>query len=237
MAQVIAAPFLSAAVFVGGLATAAFWLWFWLREDTHPEPRRVLFLTFVVGTLAVPLALVFEEFIYSGGADVGLWNLGKPTFLLLFLWAGVEEVFKFGAAWWVALRRPFFDEPVDAPIYLITAALGFAAMENAFMFFNVFGSELANGFVTANLRFMGATLLHILTAAIVGFSVSYAFFHPERRWRNIIVGLALSTTLHAFFNFFILKGGGTNLLTVFSVVWVGAVVVILSFEKIKRISY
>ena len=237
MAQVLNAPFLGAAAIAGGFLTGIVWLFFWLREDPHPEPRRILILTFIAGAAAVPLSLVLEEMVYTSGLNFGLWATGRPTFLLLVLWAVIEEVFKFSAAWWAALRRPFFDEPIDAPIYLITAALGFAALENTFMLFNVLNQEFSSGFVTANLRFIGATLLHIITASIVGFSIAYAFFHPERRSRNIVWGLVLATTLHAFFNFFILMGGGTNLLTVFSVVWLGVVVVILSFERIKRIAY
>src|SRR3989344_6322938 len=227
MAEALNASFLNIVALAGGLLTASVWLFFWLREDPHPEPRRILLLAFIAGGLAVPLSLVLEEMVYTNGINVGLWGPGKPTFLLLVFWSIIEEVFKFGAAWWAALRKPDFDEPMDAPIYLITAALGFAAVENAFMFSNVFAHEFANGFVPANLRFMGATLLHVLTASIVGFSIAYAFFHPERKSRNIIWGLALSTALHAAFNFFILKGGGTNLLAVFSVVWLGVIVAIL----------
>ncbi|MBI2039296.1 MAG: PrsW family intramembrane metalloprotease [Candidatus Niyogibacteria bacterium] len=237
MASILNAPFLSVAAITGGFLTGFVWLVFWLREDPHPEPRRILMLTFIAGAAAVPLSLVLEEMVYTTGLGAGLWAPGRPTFLLLVLWAVIEEGFKFGAAWWAALRRPYFDEPIDAPIYLITAALGFAALENAFMLFNVFSQEFANGFVTANLRFIGATLLHIITASIVGFSIAYSFFHTENRARNIAGGLFLAVALHALFNFFILKGGGTNLLSVFSVVWLGIIVVILSFEKIKKIIY
>ncbi|MBI1957048.1 MAG: PrsW family intramembrane metalloprotease [Candidatus Niyogibacteria bacterium] len=237
MAAILNAPFLSISTLAGGFLTGFVWLVFWLREDPHPEPRRILLLTFLAGAFAVPLSLVLEEMVYTTGVDAGLWAPGRPTLLLLVFWAVIEEVFKFGAAWWAALRKPYFDEPVDAPIYLITAALGFAALENTFMLFNVFSHEFAAGFITANLRFIGATLLHTITASIVGFSIAYSFFHPEKRIRNVLGGLALAIVLHTLFNFFILKGGGTNLLAVFSVIWLGTIVVILSFEKIKTITY
>ena len=48
-----------------------------------------------------------------------------------FLWAAlVEEVVKFMAIRFMILNDPEFDEPVDAMIYMITASLGFAAIEN-----------------------------------------------------------------------------------------------------------
>jgi len=43
--------------FVGGLLPALLWLWFWLREDLHPEPRRILLLTFTAGMVMAIVAL------------------------------------------------------------------------------------------------------------------------------------------------------------------------------------
>lgn len=235
MAQVVSNPVAGLLAFAGGLLAAGVWLWFWLHEDPHPEPKRILFLTFVAGVLAVPIALILEEIIYGAGIALGFWSRALPSFFLLFLWAGVEEVLKYGAAYWAALRKPFFDEPIDAPVYLITAALGFAALENVFMLFNVFQHEFISGFVAIHLRFVGATLLHILTSAIVGFSIAYSFFHPEHRLRNVLWGIFFATLLHTSFNFFILIGGGSSLLYIFSVVWLGGMILILSFEKLKKL--
>lgn len=237
MAQIVSGSTAGFSAVVGGFAVALIWLWFWLREDPHPEPRRILFLTFIAGLAVVPVVLILEEMIYGIGVTLGLWSIGLPSFLLLFFWAAIEELFKYFAAYWAALRKPFFDEPVDAPIYLITAALGFAALENMFMLFGIFQYELASGLVATSLRFVGATLLHILSSAVVGFSIAYSFFHPEHRWRNTLIGIILATLLHALFNFFILKGGGESLIYVFSVVWLGVMVLILSFEKIKKLTY
>ena len=234
LAKVIADPSAAAWSAVGGLVVSLFWLWFWLREDPHPEPRKILLLSFVAGAAMVLAALIFEQLVFNLGRDIGLWSAaGKPGFLLIFSWAAIEEILKYSASYWSALRNPFFDEPVDAPIYLITSALGFAALENILMLFGLFQAEFASGLAGTGLRFVGATLLHILASAIVGFSVSHNFFHPEHRFRNVVGGLILAVLLHAFFNFFILKGGADGLVYVFSVVWLGIIVLILSFEKIK----
>lgn len=218
----------------GGVLSALVWLWFWLREDPHPEPRKILLLTFLFGSITVPAALLLEEFVFNFGRSFGFWPQ-TPTFMLLLIWAAIEEVLKYLAAYWAAFRRKYFDEPIDAPIYLITAALGFAALENVFMLSNFFQSEPLSGIAAANLRFVGATLLHIIASAVVGLSIAYDFFHPHHRARNAFGGLALATLLHAFFNLFILKGGAENIIYVFSVVWLAVIVVILSMEKIKKI--
>ena len=234
MAQVIANPLAGLSAAVGGMITALIWLWFWLREDPHPEPRKALFLAFGAGAAAVFAALILEEFAYFSGINLGFWLAGAPSFVLFLVWAAIEEMLKYTAAFWAALRKDVFDEPVDAPIYLITAALGFAAFENILMLFGVFSGEIASGIAAAHLRFVGATLLHVLASSVVGLSIAFDFFHPHHRWRNALGGLILAIFLHAVFNFFILKGGAEGMIYVFSVVWLGIIILILSFEKIKK---
>ncbi len=234
MAQVIANPLAGISAAVGGLITALIWLWFWLREDPHPEPRKTLFLAFGAGALAVFAALFLEEASFYLGIDFGFWSRNELSFFLFVVWAGIEELLKYFAAYWAALRKDVFDEPVDAPVYLITAALGFAAFENILMLFGLFQSEVASGIAAAHLRFVGATLLHVLASSIVGLSIAFDFFHKHHRWRNALGGLVLATLLHAVFNFFIMKGGAEGMIYVFSVVWVGIIILILSFEKIKK---
>lgn len=235
MAQVISNPLAGLAAAGGGLIASLIWLWFWLREDPHHEPRKALFLAFSFGAIAVFAALFLEKASYYIGLNFGFWPKGTPTFALFLLWAAIEEFLKYGAAFWAAMRKDAFDEPIDAPVYLITAALGFAAIENILMLFGIFQGEIASGLAAAHLRFIGATLLHVLTSSVVGLSIAYDFFHPHHRLRNALGGLVLATLLHAVFNFFILKGGAEGLIYVFSVVWLGVIVIILSFEKIKKI--
>src|SRR3989338_8740119 len=98
---------------LGGILPATFWLWFWLKEDRlHPEPRGLLIMSFLAGMLATALAFPIEKFI--AGHPVG------GTLMLLSLWSVVEETLKFAAIYLVALRTKYFDEPIDAVIYLVT---------------------------------------------------------------------------------------------------------------------
>ena len=61
-------------------------------------------------------------------------SAGKDFFILSFVFLGVlayiEEAVKYLAAKTSALRSKAFDEPVDAMVYLVVAALGFAAPQN-----------------------------------------------------------------------------------------------------------
>ena len=109
---------------IGGLAPALIWLFFWLREDReHPEPKLTLLLAFLAGMLAIPLALMLEwawqEFLRNSVV------LRDERFVLILLvgYAFIEEIVKFALVRSVIFWRMEFDEPVDAMVYLITAAL------------------------------------------------------------------------------------------------------------------
>lgn len=214
---------------------ALLWLWFWLREDLHPEPRRILLLTFTAGMVMAIVALFLEQ-----GTNVLItkWFVFLPKWLfsviLLFVWAAIEEIAKYIAARRAALRLSSFDEPVDALIYLITAALGFAALENILFLLKVFGGHgMLAGLITGNLRFLGATLLHVVSSAIVGASVAFSFFHKEKLMRNVLGGLLFATILHTLFNFFIINSGDTNLFKILIPLWLAVVILFFIFEKIK----
>lgn len=217
--------------FFGGIFPALLWLAFWLREDStdNHEPKRLIALTFGAGMLAVFLALFLERSI-EGFAASG-------TLLAIGLWSLIEEGVKFLAAWAVALRSRFNDEPVDAMVYLITAALGFAALENAFFLLSPFGDgEFARGLLTGNLRFVGSSLLHVVSSGVIGIFIAYAFCElPLRRFLVTTLGLILAVLLHGSFNFFILKGDN-SLFTIFGFVWIGVVLLILFFERVKHIN-
>jgi len=134
------------------------------------------------------------------------------------------------------LRTRAYDEPIDGLIYLITAALGFAALENAFFLFApIQEGDLLVSVITGNVRFIGATLLHTVTSAVVGISVALSFGKP---WIDKIIytgiGLVTAVVLHALFNYFILSSDSTGMFIVFSVVWVGVVGLIIVFDKFKR---
>ncbi len=215
--------------FVIGLAPVLVWLGFWLLEDwRRPEPGRLVLLAFVGGMVAVVFVLPFQS-LAAGALGIG--------FPVIVAWAAIEEVAKFAFAWALVLRRRDVDEPIDFPIYLITVALGFAALENMFFVFNpLFQGELLQSLVTGNLRFIGATLVHVLSAAVVGGALALAYYRelPEKVWYGTI-GVILAILLHAFFNFLIILTGSSSILTAFLGVWVGIVFILLVLERVKNL--
>ena len=225
-------------VILTGFLPPLLWLFFWLREDPHPEPRKKLITSFILGMAVVPVALALEYIWYKFSNLTGLVSADAMTSLILILpFAFIEEISKFAAAWWADLKRSaYYDEPVDAMIYLITVALGFSALENMLYISKIFTPDHYITIITASFRFFGATFLHTVASGAVGASIALSFFHKERQNRNIIGGILLASALHSAFNAFIINSESPLVLvrTLF-MVWTLIIMLIFVFEKIKRI--
>ncbi|PIR85241.1 hypothetical protein COU15_01725 [Candidatus Kaiserbacteria bacterium CG10_big_fil_rev_8_21_14_0_10_45_20] len=227
--------------FLIGFIPILIWLGFWLLQDRkRPEPKHLIVGAFLLGMLAVVLVIPLQGFIASYlNIDIGnLSALNIPLLFVLFLfWAGIEEVFKVLFVFFIIMRKTAVDEPIDIPIYFITAALGFAALENAlFLFGPLNDGQMVQGFITGNLRFIGAVLIHTLSTAIVASAVAFSFYkgwYARIRWG--VVGLVGATIVHAIFNIALVTTSSDYLLVVFAGVWVGIVVMLLMLEYIKTL--
>src|ERR1051326_3798907 len=115
-----------------GLLPSLIWLAYWIRKDCHPEPKVMLTKVLLLGIMLSPLAIILQLlFVQYVAQFLGLDPAVLADSPWFFLWAAlVEEMVKYLAVYFVVLRSPEFDEPVDAMIYMLTAAMGFAAMEN-----------------------------------------------------------------------------------------------------------
>lgn len=236
MAPELTKEILGLALFIvaGGILPAAFWLWFWLKEDSdRPEPKGVILRAFVLGGLAVLPAYLLERLVVGEQ-----FNLSGQLVSVVITWSLIEEGVKFGAAYLGALRSSWFDEPVDAMVYLITAALGFAAVENILFMWNAVvaeGGDSLEFILTGNFRFIGATVIHIVASAVLGAAIGLAFYaRPWRRLAAWLLGLAGAVALHALFNYSIITQGEGQIMTTFVILWFLALLVILLFEKVKE---
>lgn len=212
---------------------------------------RLVMKTFIVGGFFIIIAFVLERLVATGSgitdqilnayrAHIGIWPLiiiGAP----LIAWAMIEELVKYIAAYIAALKNKSCDEPVDMMIYLVTAALGFSAIENFLFLLNVLvtdGTSSASFLFTGNLRFLGATLLHSVTSAIFGAFLSFAFTRSKiTKTIAWILGFIMASALHVLFNFFIIVNEGGDVLRVLICLWAVAMFVIFLFEIVKRLSY
>jgi len=184
------------------------WLLFYLRKDVHPESKGMIVKIFFYGMFAaLPAAFIefgFSKIIVRFGFDI-------PQILIsLFYWflavALVEELLKYLVVKEKALSSPEFDEPVDAMLYMIISALGFATSENILIFWTQGTSfHFFETFLVSSLRFLGATFLHALCSGIFGYFLALSFFETKKRYKTTLMGLAIATFLHGLYNFSIME--------------------------------
>ncbi|OGI56966.1 hypothetical protein A3B85_00505 [Candidatus Nomurabacteria bacterium RIFCSPHIGHO2_02_FULL_37_13] len=216
--------------FLGGIIPSLLWLWFWLKEDKkNPEPKGLLSIVFIVGMIAVVFVLPIQKFIQT--------HVGSNEWQLA-LWASSEEIIKYLAVAIVLYKTNHAEEPIDWPIYMITAALGFAALENALFLIKPLslGATMVS-LLTGQLRFLGSTLLHAVSSGIVGIAMGISLHMNgfKKKW-HLLIGLISAVALHSIFNFFIMKNNGSDFLKVFAFLWVVTIIIMLLFEKIRRMN-
>ena len=215
---------------LGGVAPALLWLWFWLKEDNQkPEPKGLLTILFVIGMALIIFVVPIQKFIQNN-VNSYEWQIG--------LWATVEELFKFLGVVVLLYKTNRIDEPIDWPIFLITVALGFAAIENTLFLIKPLSlNQTTVGLLTGQLRFLGSTLLHAVSTGTLGIALALSFY-TNKFFKGIYLlgGFSLAVALHSSFNFFIMKDSGDNSLSVLGLLWVVTIIIILLFEKIRRMS-
>lgn len=229
-----------------GLAPSIIWLLFYLRHDQHPEPNRVVIKIFVFGMLVAPLALALQ---------IGLLALvnhpenikdliAKPQSLTAFILniavfaPIVEEFLKYKMVQTKALADPEFDEPLDAMLYCIIAALGFAAVENLII---VFQLDIKEAVLQMSARFLSATFLHALASGIVGFWLAVSILRQRKKFWLVGIGLALAIFCHSLYNYLIWRWDATKqtwpfLFLVAALLIFMAVLVVYQFKKLKKLS-
>ena len=215
-------PYLALAL---GLLPSFAWLVFYLQEDPHPEPKRLIAETFIIGALSTFGALFVQMAVNAVGTANGV---AQYSILAFAVFGAIEELFKFSAAKLVTVTHAKdFDEPVDAMIYMIVAALGFATVENVVA--AVRSTDLI--FEAMTLRFLGATLLHAVASGTLGYYWARAI--ASGKTRLLLVGFAVATTLHVIFNYLILIYEPVVVPTIFLII--AALFVLYDFEKLKKL--
>ena len=225
-----------------GFVPSLIWLNFYFREDCHPEPKSLLTKVFLMGIIVSLLAILFQWLLLkcNGGfnfksicSPLGFLKPNSPEF---YIWSSfIEEFVKFYAIKLIVLNNPEFDEPIDAMIYMMAAALGFAAIENTLIVFQTHPDGVALTINTLILRFIGATLLHALASGLLGYFLAVSWFFQHHRKKLFAIGLLLATIFHFVFNFmiFTFEGQVIALLYTTSLLLGMAFLISILFDRLK----
>ncbi len=180
------------------------WLWILRRYDRiEPEALRYLLVVAVLGGLgSVSVAVLFNEAVTSLlDIRVNLFDnalrVGVVRLLIFSLFVGLnEEICKAVATVYTTRRFGDLNEPIDAMIYAMTVALGFASIENL-IYATRFGNEVLL------VRFLWPVPAHMAYAAVWGYGLARArFVYPERSRISVMwPSVLLAAVVHAAANF------------------------------------
>jgi len=197
-----------------GLLPSLIWLSFYLKKDKNPEPNSMIIKVFFFGMLIAPIAIIFEMALIwllkptTNPIDI-LSSMPQNNFLSAILAvtlipALVEEYLKYAVVKFKVIKKSIFDEPTDAMIYCIVAALGFASVENLMILFKISFPDFGQAIGIMGFRFLGATLLHTLASAMVGYWLARGLLETKKRTKFILTGLTLAIVFHSCYNYLVL---------------------------------
>lgn len=184
--------------------SAGIWLYFIYRYDRfEPEPIRCVLLIGVTGGLlsSIPAAVLNT----TAASTLGIGDFitdasgnGSSGFEILFfsLFVGLNEEF-WKAFLAVILLKRFkqFNEPIDALIYSMSIALGFAAFENI-------SYTVAGGLGSLFIRSFTAVPLHAGLASIWGSGIANAKYQHNSKYFKVMVPYVLAAAfIHALYNY------------------------------------
>lgn len=218
------------------LLPAIIWFLFYFSGRTHKESSLWLILTFIAGIIVAFVSFSLE---YPAESIMVAAKISKDSPIYFLSFAIIEEVMKFVATYLVTLKNKKFTAPADAMIYMVATSLGFATLENLGAAFGVgkdaaFANNIILGVLAIMiLRFVGATLLHSLASAVVGYYWALDIIHFFER-RYLIIGLILASLIHGIFNILIYQFGPIS----YPILFLAAIgfFVFGDFEKLRRIN-
>ncbi|MBU2540240.1 PrsW family intramembrane metalloprotease [Patescibacteria group bacterium] len=225
-----------------GVSISIIWLIELLRRDKLPEPMRMIFKIFFLG-----MVITVPVFVIEFGALKAIKWLNFSSFWTFLIYgffaiALVEEVFKYLVVKISVLKSKEFDEPVDTMIYMATAALGFAALENILYLFPPIGQALPFNELFINtvkisfFRFAGTTFLHALCSGLVGYFLALSICRAKKKRSIMFLGLLIATLLHGLYNFSIIEIEDPLNLAIPIMILTGLAIFVTSgFRKLKKI--
>ncbi len=224
-----------------GILPSLVWLFYYLKKDLHPEAGSMILKIFFWGSaITIPVFFVqigMNHLLESFVVDKFIFSIIYWFLIISFS----EELFKYLVVRFRVLKSSHLDEPIDIMIYMVVAALGFAAVENILYIFTDVGTfsftEILNRtLILSFVRFVGATFLHTLCSAVIGYAVAISLCDLKHRRIEAGLGIITAIVLHGLYNFSIIKlEGNLKIIIPITILITLAILTSLGFEKLKKI--
>lgn len=161
------------------LIPALCWLFIYYKKDKKdPEPKKVIAKTFLAGIIiSLPFILLKYVMIW-----LDLSSLFLEGTVSVVVFGAMEEMAKLSAAVLVVTHHKLeFNQIIDGVVYAVTAALGFAFMENFFYLASLQSNSVISSsylYIVA-FRSLGTMLAHTLFSGLAGLIWAYAYFSKQ----------------------------------------------------------
>lgn len=177
-----------------GLAICIF---IFYKDIYNREPKLNLFVSFLLGCLAIVPAIWFEQtFEYV--------NDNTKTGLALLCYGVIgfsEEFSKFLGVRLYAYNKKSFDEPLDGIVYSVMVSMGFATLENIFYVLKY--AEVGMGLEVGIKRMFLSVPAHATFGVLMGYFVGKAKFNTKNSLWLLTMGLLAAIFFHGSFDYFI----------------------------------
>ena len=168
------------------------------KQDQFPEPKKIVFKTFLFGcstVLAIDLLIpVIDHFSKE--------NFKGETYYFFdsFIRAGfLEEFFKSVVIIFFCTRKSVFDEPMDGIVYGVAASLGFAAYEN--IDYIKYFAEKTSIIDISLIRTFSAVPMHALCGVIMGFFITLSIFNKKNNYLFLVLARLIPVGMHGLYNY------------------------------------
>lgn len=216
---------ISLAVVISSIFTLV-WVWFWTRKQELDN--KLVLVVFVGGAIAMLFSLPLQKIVDT--------LLPGTTPVTVFLWVTIEEILKLSVVL-CAIKFLKLDR-AKIVVYMTMIALGFANSENVFFILpSLIGKNITMSVIVGGLRFVGGSLLHVVSSGAVGVALAFSFYKSVRN-RAIIITLALTLVIvfHTIFNLATTRVDNSGAMFIFFTTWVLALILIyIIFRKDTKI--
>ncbi len=214
-----------------GLAPGIIWLaifFLFFRKQTSERPKTII-TVFLWGALITLPALLIEV---ASESIFGIQDNSNVTAFILasvLLVAPIEEILKF-----IILRRGIFETDKftrahDGIILGIALGLGFGTVENTLL-------ALQSGSATLIFtRALTATLLHAVTAGIIGFYLGLAFYDKKKVGILSLQGILLASLFHGVYNLIVTLNMSVSLILTFGLLIISYIFLGIGSQELSKI--
>lgn len=223
------------------------WLLFFMHQDRHRERMKNILNIFMWGVIiALPVVIIevgIQDYVFAPLAALAL-AAASYTFLGV---AFIEELAKYFVVRFKAMGKKFFDEPQDAMVYMIAAALGFSAIENLVyaLDFSTTAAEVIN---ISIFRGITATFLHVVASGALGYFIALSLETPSEKRKFFFSGLVFATLLHGVYNNFIIDleekilhtsttGGLFGIFVIATLLIISGIIILVGLNRLVKIRF